>query len=154
MSQLPSPPSGVPRDTRHRTANALHSASLRLLRRAAMADVGMNLDGPRASLLSVLVFAGPQTMSRLAQIERVTPAAITKLVGALEEAGLAQRTRDADDRRIVRVEVTEQGRDLLEQGRADRVRAVAALLKGVSAEDLTVLRRAADIVAARLSPPA
>ncbi|HCT81294.1 MAG TPA: MarR family transcriptional regulator [Micromonosporaceae bacterium] len=152
MSQLPPPPSGIPRDARHRTANALHSASLRLLRRAALADVGMNLDGPRASLLSVLVFAGPQTMSGLAQIEQVTPAAITKLVGALEETGVAQRTRDADDRRVVRVEATEKGRDLLERGRADRVRAVAALLKGASAEELTVLKKAADIIAARLTP--
>ncbi len=150
MSQLPSPPQGMPKDARHRTANVLHSAALRLLRRAASADSGMDLDGPRASLLSVLVFAGPQTMSRLAQQERVTPAAITKLVAALENAGLARRTRGDTDRRLVRVEATEAGRTLLEQGRAARVRAVAALLKGLPAEDLTTLRRAAEIIASRL----
>src|SRR2546428_13875581 len=104
-----------------RTADLLHSASVRLLRRAAQADVGMNLDGPRASLLSVLVFGGPQPMNRLAQIERVTPAAITKLVGALERAGLAQRVRDDGDRRVVRVTATDKGQTLLQKGRADRV---------------------------------
>ncbi|WP_203908536.1 MarR family winged helix-turn-helix transcriptional regulator [Rhizocola hellebori] len=150
MSQLPPPPQGVPRDARHRTANVLHSAALRLLRRAARADVGMDLDGPRASLLAVLVFGGPQTMSRLANQERVTPAAITKLVAALEESGLAKRSRDDTDRRLVHVEATEAGRLLLEQGRADRVRAVAALLKGLSQDDLDTLRRAADIIASRL----
>ncbi len=150
MSQLPPPPQGIPKDARHRTASVLHSASLRLLRRAANADVGMNLDGPRASLLSVLVFGGPQTMSRLAHQERVTPAAITKLVAALEEAGLAKRSRDDTDRRLVHVEATEAGRAILEAGRADRVRAVASLLKGLSPEDLATLRRAAEIIASRL----
>lgn len=150
MGQLPPSPQGLPRDARHRTANVLHSAALRLLRRAAAADSGMDLDGPRASLLSVLVLAGPQTMSRLAQQERVTPAAITKLVAALEEAGLARRSRADTDRRLVRVEATEAGRTLLEAGRADRVRAVAATLKGLPAEDLATLRRAAEIIASRL----
>lgn len=135
----------------HRTANVLHSAALRLLRRAATADVAMDLDGPRASLLSVLVFGGPQTMSRLAQMERVTPAAITKLVGALEQSGLAQRTRDGQDRRVVRVAATPAGRAVLEEGRDARVKVVAELLRGLSAADLDVLRRAAAIIAARVA---
>src|SRR5688500_16873707 len=84
-------------------ANQLHSAAIHLLRRAATADAGMDLDGPRASLLSILTFAGPQTMSRLAEMERVTPAAITKLVTALEGKGLVRRIRDDGDRRVVRV---------------------------------------------------
>ena len=41
------------------TADLLHSAALRLLRRARTADREMDLDGPRASALSVLVFGGP-----------------------------------------------------------------------------------------------
>ncbi len=64
--QLPPLPSGLPSDDRHIAANALHSAALRLLRRARTADVSMDLDGPRASALSVLVFAGPLPIGRLA----------------------------------------------------------------------------------------
>src|SRR5689334_9867619 len=86
------------------TADLLHSAAVRLLRMASTADVGMNLDGPRASLLSVLVFGGALPVSRLAEVERVTPPAITKLVDALEGAGLARRKRSVDDRRVVLVE--------------------------------------------------
>jgi DNA-binding MarR family transcriptional regulator len=130
----------------HRTADVLHSAALHLLRRAARADAGMNLDGPRASLLSILVFAGPQPMSKLAQWERVTPAAITKLVGALERGGLAIRVRDEGDRRVVRVVATEQGRALLQEGRAARLRVVTALLRGLPPGDLETLRRAAALI--------
>jgi len=128
------------------TADRLHSAAIHLLRRAASVDSGMRLDGPRASLLSVLVFAGSQTMSRLAEMERVTPAAITKLVTALEGEGLAVRVRDASDRRVVRVEATSRGARLLREGRAARVRLIEGLFEGLSKADLVALGRAAEIL--------
>lgn len=148
--QLPEVPDGLPDDDRYATANALHSAALRLLRRAATADGGMSLDGPRASLLSVLVFAGPQPMRRLAEIEQVSPPAITKLVTALETQELVVRRPSPRDRRVVLVEATPAGRALLEGGRRDRVEVVAGLLDGLSARDLATLRRAAALIAARL----
>jgi DNA-binding MarR family transcriptional regulator len=151
--ELPGTPVGLPADARHRTANLVHSAALRLLRRAAAADQGMNLDGPRASLLSVLVFGGAQTMSQLAERERVTPPAITKLVSALESAGLATRRPSPYDRRVVLVDATEAGRDILERGRADRVRAVAQLLHGLTSAELATLERAAHLIAGRLAAP-
>lgn len=149
----PRRPAGLPADHRHETANLLHSAALRLLRRARAADTGMDLDGPRASLLSVLVFAGPQSVSALAELEQVSPPAITKLVGALEADGLATRQRSTADRRVVLVAATPAGRQLLERGRAARVRVVARLLDGVSERDLGTLRRAAEILGSRLEPP-
>ena len=147
---LPSLPEGLPVDHRHETANLLHSAALRLLRRARLADGVLDLDGPRASLLSVLVFAGPLQIGRLAELEQVSPPAITKTVAALESAGLAIRTRSPSDRRAVLVDATPAGRLLLERGRAARVSAVAALLDDASEADLSILRRAATLIAARL----
>lgn len=148
--QLPEIPDGLPADDRHATANVLHSAALRLLRRAATADSGMPLDGPRASLLSVLVFAGPQPMRRLAEVEQVSPPAITKLVTALESQGLLLRRPSPDDRRVVLVEATPEGRALLEDGRRDRVKLIAGLLDELPRKDLATLRAAAAIIASRL----
>jgi DNA-binding MarR family transcriptional regulator len=128
------------------TADKLHSAALHLLRAAAAADAGMRLDGPRASLLSILAFAGPQTMSRLAEMERVTPAAVTKLVTALERQGLAVRVRDDTDRRLVRVHATEAGIAILSKGRAARVKVVQGLLRGLSKDELGTLDAAAAIM--------
>jgi DNA-binding MarR family transcriptional regulator len=133
------------------TADLLHSATVHLLRRAATADVGMNLDGPRASLLSVLVFGGPLPISRLAEAERVSPPAITKLVDALESAGLVRRNRSTTDRRVVLVEATPAGRRILERGRAARVNLVATLLADATPTELTTLARAAKIIERRLA---
>jgi DNA-binding MarR family transcriptional regulator len=149
--ELPDLPTGLPHDARHQAANVLHSAALRLLRHARAADTGMDLDGPRASLLSVLVFAGPQPVSRLAALERVSSPAVTKMVTALAADGLVTRQRSDRDRRVVRVAATAAGRALLERGRAARVRRVAALLEGVPPGDLATLRRTAAIIADRLA---
>jgi DNA-binding MarR family transcriptional regulator len=150
-SGLPALPQGVPADDRHEIANALHSASLRLLRRAATADSSMDLDGPRASALSVLVFGGPIPIGRLAVLEQVSAPAITKTVTALESAGLVRRARSAEDRRVVLVAATAKGRALLERGRAARIRVVAELMAGLTDSDLRTLRRAATLIARTLS---
>lgn len=150
-SEFPGVPAGLPVDPLHEAANLSHSAAIRLLRRARTADTGMDIDAPRASLLSVLVFAGPQTVSRLAALEQVSPPAVTKTVTALEAAGLVRRERSTEDRRVVRVAATASGRRRLERGRAARVRLIARLLEDASPDELATLHRAAEIIASRLS---
>jgi DNA-binding MarR family transcriptional regulator len=149
---LPKLPAGLPKDGQHETANLVHSAAVRLLRTARAADTDLDLDGPRASLLSVLVFAGPQPVTKLAALEQVSAPAITKMVSTLESAGLAQRKRSEADRRIVLVSATPAGKRLLERGRAARVRAIATLLADATDEQLQTLRAASDVIAARLTP--
>ena len=143
--RLPELPAGLPKDDQHETANLLHSAAVRLLRTARAADTDLDLDGPRASLLSVLVFAGPQPVTKLAELEQVSSPAITKMVSALESAGLAQRERSETDRRVVLVSATPAGKRLLERGRAARVRAIAALLADATEAQLQTLRAASDV---------
>ena len=150
--RLPELPAGLPKDGQHETANLLHSAAVRLLRTARAADADLDLDGPRASLLSVLIFAGPQSVTRLAELEQVSAPAITKMVSALESTGLARRERSETDRRVVLVSATPDGKRLLERGRAARVRAIAALLADATEAQLQTLRAASDVIAERLTP--
>ena len=149
--RLPELPAGLPKDGPHETANLLHSAAVRLLRAARAADADLDLDGPRASLLSVLVFAGPQPVTRLAELEQVSAPAITKMVSALESTGLARRERSETDRRVVLVSATPAGKRLLQRGRAARVRAIAALLADTTEAQLQTLRAASDVIAERLT---
>jgi DNA-binding MarR family transcriptional regulator len=76
---------------------------------------------------------------------------MTKTVTALEDAGLATRTRSATDRRAVVVAATAKGRAVLERGRAARVRTIAALLAPLSKADRRALAHAAAIIAAALA---
>src|SRR5262249_54228590 len=87
-------------------ADRLHSAAIHLLRRLRVEDKAMGLSAPRASVLSVLVFRGPVTMSALAEAEQVRPPTITRLVDGLERRGLVRRVSDAGDGRVQLVEAT------------------------------------------------
>jgi DNA-binding MarR family transcriptional regulator len=120
----------------NKVANSVHSVALRLLRKIRQVDVAIGLSGPRASMLSVLVFAGPMAISKLAAIEQVSGPAVTKLVDGLAADGLARRVRSSDDRRVVLVEATSAGNRRLEAGRARRVVAMAGLLQDLDRDEL------------------
>lgn len=110
-------------------ANALHSFCIHLLRGARKADAESGLSPERLSLLSVLVYAGPQTITALARIESVSAPAISRIVTYLEKGGLVRRRRNRQDARIVAVEATKKGRTLMDKGRMARLALIAAQLE-------------------------
>ena len=127
-------------------ADRLHSAAIHLLRRVRQQDVVGGLTGPRLSALSVVVFAGPLTIGALATAEQVRPPTMTRLVAALEEAGLVVRQPSEVDRRAVLVCATPAGHRLLQEGRTRRVAALAARLAALPPADLAALRQAAEVL--------
>jgi DNA-binding MarR family transcriptional regulator len=127
-------------------ANALNSTAIHALRAARTADAETGLTAERLSLLSVLVFGGPATMSALARAEQVSRPAITRTVGALEEAGLVRRQEVAEDRRQSRVSATAAGRRLMEAGRRARIERLAGVLRDVPPDELAKLDRGLAVV--------
>lgn len=120
--------------------------SIHLLRRARIADQASGLSAERLSLLSVLAFAGQQNINRLAEIESVSAPAISRIVSALEKAGLAKRTRSDKDARTVIVAATAKGKRLVENGRRRRLELIAEELKTLSKRDLAQLRKIAHVL--------
>jgi len=147
---IPGLPQGLAPTQLNKVANSVHSVSLRLLRLIRPVDAATGLSGPRASLLSVLVFGGPLSVSKLAAVEQVSGPAITKLVDGLVADGLALRTRSTNDRRVVLVETTAAGKRRLEAGRKRRVEAMASLLTELDRDELRqvedVFRRLAELL--------
>lgn len=136
-----------------RIADRLHSAAIHLLRRLRQEDAASGLTAPRLSALSVIVFAGPLTLGELAEAEQVRPPTISRLVQGLETEGLVERLPDSEDRRVQRVRATEAGHRVLQEGRARRVRALAAEVAALPTEKARLLAEAADLLE-RLSLPA
>ena len=62
-------------------------------------------------IIRELEFKGAQTPSQLATALKVTSGRISTLLAALEKKGLIEREVDPNDRRIVHVNLTEQGRE-------------------------------------------
>jgi DNA-binding MarR family transcriptional regulator len=127
-------------------ADALHSAAIHLLRGVRREDDRTGVGPARLSALSVLVFAGPMRLSKLARIEQVKPPTMTKVVGGLEAAGLVRRQQDSEDARAIKIEATRRGIGLLQEGRRRRVSRLAEGLQALDLEEVALLGRAAAII--------
>jgi len=117
------------------TADRLHSASIRLLRALRREDLAAGIGPAQLSALSVLVFAGPRTLTALAQAEQVRPATMSRIVAALDQAGLLRRVVIPTDGRAFRLIPTAKGRRLMDEGRKRRVGRLAARLSRLSARE-------------------
>jgi len=128
-------------------ADRLHSASVQLLRRVRKEDESSGLTPARLSALSAVVFAGPLTLGELAAAEGVRPPTMTRVVQALEEAGLVLKDWSAtDDRRTVSISATQRGARLLRAARERRIGSLARRLDRLAPAEVELLRRAADLL--------
>src|ERR671933_639549 len=91
-------------------AKTLRDAITRLNRRVRQARPVGDLTNSKLSVLTSLQRAGALTPRELADVERVQPPTLTKIVGKLEERGLVARTPHPTDRRQVILAATERGR--------------------------------------------
>ena len=128
------------------TAYALHSAAIHLLRRLRRQDDALGLSAPRLSALSVVVFGGPVTVTRLASAEQVSPATISRMVKEMEWEGLLTRERDPTDGRVHRIRATEKGTALLREGRRRRVAVLSEMLAALPARDRRLLGKTAQLL--------
>lgn len=139
-------------DPAFETADRLHSAAIHLLRRLRRQDASTGLAGPRLSALSVVVFRGPIPITELAAAEQVRPPTMTRLVSALEAAGLVQREADPNDRRVARIRSTAAGKRVLEQGRRRRIEELRRELAGLPPAELATVREAVRIIERIVAP--
>jgi len=77
----------------------------------------------------------PITMSELSSTLNVPMSTATRIVDGLVKNDMAERVNDSNDRRIVRVEMSKNGRELYEMGMAYNKQRIAKLLKGFTAEE-------------------
>jgi DNA-binding MarR family transcriptional regulator len=147
VPRRPLPP-GLAADRPIELANRLNSAAIHLLRRISRDDGADGVTGARLSALSVLVYGGPQTVGSLARREGVATPTMTRIADALVRDGLVARAAVDGDRRQVRLAPTDEGRRLMERGRARRIERLAGELASLEPARLAALERALEILEA------
>ncbi|MEE1748641.1 MarR family transcriptional regulator [Streptomyces sp. NPDC007076] len=90
-------------------------------------------------LRTVAHYDGPPRMADLAQRLDVVPRAVTTLVDGLEASGRVRRAPDPDSRRVVRIEITEEGLATLRSLRDARRAAAEEILAPLTADQREVL---------------
>jgi DNA-binding MarR family transcriptional regulator len=89
--------------------------------------------------LSTLDRAGPQRITDLARVEGVAQPSMTVLVGTLERDGLVVRRGDPSDKRVVLIELTTAGTDLVRGRRRADAQAFAQLIGELPADEAAAL---------------
>ncbi len=95
-------------------------AVMRLTRRLRFERSDDTLTFSQLSALSSLDRHGPCSPTTLAEIERVQPPSMTRVIAALEERGYAARALHESDRRQFVIAITPQGRAMLADTRRRR----------------------------------
>lgn len=95
-------------------------------------------------VLDTLHHNGAVTMTMLAREGRMSKQQMTRLVDNLVAQDIVHRELDPLDRRIIRISLTANGRDLLEGLRTEARVILAERLACLSDEDLSLLQKSAD----------
>ena len=130
------------------TADLLHSAAIKLLRRLRTSDSDAGLTSGQASVISVLVYAGAKTISELAAIEQVALPTMSRLIREMEKARLIQRTPHESDARSSVIAATQKSRALLDRARALRLGRLEKAVSSRNAAERKLLHQAAETILA------
>ncbi len=134
------------RRTADELARTLREAIQRLNRRVRQTRPVGDLTFSQLSALTSLQLAGALTPRELADVERVQPPTMTKIVGKLEDRGLVVRTPHPTDGRQVILSATELGQAVHAEYEQARNEWLAGQLAALGPDDRDVLARAAEIL--------
>lgn len=139
-------------DRQDELAPRLHSVAIRLLRRLRAEDRHAGLSPARLSVLSVLVYGGPHTITSLAEAEQLRRPTISRLVKEMESENLVRRQPDSMDARAQWIHPTTRGRRLLGKARQQRIRRLNVLLDRIPETERNVLDGAVEILERIVGP--
>ena len=134
------------RTTSAQLATLLRDAITRLNRRVRQARPVGDLTIAQLSALTSLELAGLMTPRELADVERVQPPTMTKIIAKLEERGLVQRTPHPTDGRQVIISATPEGRAVYAQFERVRDEWLATRLAELTPAERETLRQAAEVL--------
>lgn len=103
------------------------------------AELAPQLTGGQLQVLELMMAFEPMKPSDLLPHLETTPAAVTTLLDRMERNGLVRRERDARDRRIVWVSMTDLGRSEAERGLKVRSGIVGRSLERLSLHNRQLL---------------
>ena len=105
----------------------------------SLADLGEEITLPQYRALVVLSARGSHRVVDLAEALGVTPGTASRMIERLTRKGLVRRARARDDRRTIRVDLTDAGREIVSSVTARRREEIARILAAVTPEERAAL---------------
>ena len=135
-----------------RKAAMLMLAANRLVQGLSLDELFQSgLRPPQAGFLVLLLQVGPLNMSAMSRVANVTTSVATRFVERMEGKGVVERVGDEKDRRVVRVVLTEQGKQTAQNLLQAYSRSIGSLLEGIQREDLETFLRVLEHINGRFA---
>jgi DNA-binding MarR family transcriptional regulator len=109
-----------------------------------------NVTGPQLTVVKLLETIGDLSLSELSDKIRAQNSTVTGIVDRMEREGLAQRVRSTEDRRVVRIHLTEKGMKLAREIPVEPMEILRSALSGLTATETRDLLRLMTKVARRI----
>jgi MarR family transcriptional regulator, organic hydroperoxide resistance regulator len=101
----------------------------------------LGLTGPQVTAIKLLEAFGDPSLSELSEHMSAHNSTITGLVDRMVKGGLVERVRSTEDRRVVRIRLTERGRELARSVPVTSMDLFARALASLEGDELRTLRR-------------
>jgi len=101
---------------------------------ANLAEVSLTLN--QLGVLEAILHKGPLSHRELGRKVLTSAGNMTDVVDKLEQRGMVRRVRHTEDRRSVKVELTDEGREMIETRFPLHARLIHAAMSGLSNEEL------------------
>ncbi|WKD62253.1 putative HTH-type transcriptional regulator YusO [Corynebacterium ciconiae DSM 44920] len=105
-----------------------------------------DLTGPQLTILSRLKSDGAARISELAKREGIRMPTASNALHQLESRGLVERVRDNNDRRGVRVQLTNQGAIELDRVGEERIAQLADMFSTLEDEEIAAIEEVVPII--------
>jgi DNA-binding MarR family transcriptional regulator len=109
-----------------------------------------NVTGPQLTVVKLLETIGDLSLSELSDKIRAQNSTVTGIVDRMEREGLAQRVRSTEDRRVVRIRLTEKGQKLAAEIPVEPMEILRTALGGLTPVETQELLRIMSKVAKRI----
>jgi DNA-binding MarR family transcriptional regulator len=111
----------------------------------------LDLSQAQASVLYLLFYHEQASMKEVAEFLGISKSAVTQLLEPLVDKGFVKRQNDQNDRRIVRLNLTPKGSEVLKRLGKYKFAGLRSALENLSDQELEVLRKLHQKMADNLS---
>jgi DNA-binding MarR family transcriptional regulator len=109
-----------------------------------------NLTGPQLTILKILETIGDLSLSEVSDRIRAQNSTVTGIIDRMEREGLVQRVRSVEDRRVIRIHLTEKGEKLARSIPVEPMEVLRGALAGLAPAETKEFLRIMTKIAKRI----
>lgn len=113
-----------------------------------------NLTGPQLTVVKILETIGDLSLSELSDKIRSQNSTVTGIIDRMEREGLVQRVRSHEDRRVIRIHLTEKGAKLARDIPVEPMEILRGALGGLTSQETRDFLRVMTKIAKKIQATA